>query len=512
MRRNRNVHGEKSPHGANLTRRGLLQRAGWVAAATAFPGTLVFGADTVDSSSVGANNVSPVMARLSAYMSEARGRALPDAVVEITKHHILDTIAAMVSGATLPPGRAILRFAVAYGGQPPCTIVSSKLLCGPIEAALVNANLAHSDETDDSHAPSLSHPGCDVIPATLAAGETFGVGGTQFLRAVALGYDVGTRVTMTLGGGKTANAYQFEEHRSTHSISGIFCAAAAAASAAGLDARQMRWVLDYTAQQSSGIAAWQRDTDHIEKGFVFAGMGARSGVTAALLVQSGWTGVDDIFSGPDNFFMAYQPKADPAGLVDQLGERYEVTRTNIKKWTVGSPIQAPLDALEIILRKHPFSSGDVKEVIVRAPKSEASIVNNRDIPDICLQYMVAVMLLDKTASFAAAHDKPRMSDPAVLRERAKVQLIGDDELEARLPRREAIVEVTLNDGTTLSEHVTAVRGTAENPMPREEVVAKARDLMAPVLGAANTATLIEKVLSLENVKDIRELRSLLQRS
>ena len=502
MGRDRKTYFPKRVGEAKLTRRNLLQRAGWAAAATALPSSIALGAE----------NVSPVMARLSSYMSEARDRALPDDVVEKTKHHVLDTIAAMVSGSTLPPGLVVLRFAASYGGEPISTIVSTKILCGPIEAAMVNGNLAHSDETDDSHAASLSHPGCDVIPAALAAAEKFGVGGTQFLRAVALGYDVGTRMTITLGGGKTARDYQFEEHRSTHSVAGIFCAAAAAASAASLNAQQMRWVLDYTAQQCSGIAAWQRDTDHIEKGFAFAGMGARSGVTSALLVQSGWTGVDDIFSGADNFFMAYAPKADPAGLVEKLGERYEVTQTNIKKWTVGSPIQAPLDALEIILKKHPFNAGDVKQVIVRTAKSEASIVNNRDIPDICLQHMVAVMLLDKTASFAAAHDKPRMQDPAVLRERSKVQLIGDDDLERRLPQREAIVEVTFTDGTKLTEHVTAVRGTVENPMPREEVVAKARDLMAPVLGAATTASLIEKVLALESVKDIRELRPLLQRA
>ena len=133
-------------------------------------------------------------------------------------------------------------------------------------------------------------------------------------------------------------------------------------------------------------------------------------------------------------------------------------------------------------------------------------------PDICLQHMVAVMLLDKTSSFKAAHDKARMQDPAVLRQRAKVQLIPDAELERALPRREAIVEITLVDGTKLTEHVVSVRGTPENPMPREEIVAKARDLMAPVLGAPATASLIEKVLNLEKVKNIRELRPLLQRS
>src|ERR1019366_4720173 len=227
-------------------------------------------------------------------------------------------------------------------------------------------------------------------------------------------------------------------------------------------------------------------------GFAFAGMGARSGVTSALLVQSGWTGIDDIFSGPDNFFEALGPKADPAGLVEKLGERYEVTRTNIKKWTVGSPIQAPLDALEAMRKKHPFEADQVQKVVVRMGTNDANTVNNREMPDISLQHMMAVMLLDKTASFAAAHDKPRMQDASVLRQRAKVQLIADEALDKLHPARVSIVEVTLADGAQLTERVEAVRGTAENPMTREEVVSKARDLMSPFLGAAKSASLIQK--------------------
>ncbi len=186
-------------------------------------------------------------------------------------------------------------------------------------------------------------------------------------------------------------------------------------------------------------------------------------------------------------------------------------RTNIKKWTVGSPIQAPLDALESVRQKHPFEPEQVKRITVRVATDEASVVNNRDIPDICLQHMMAVMLIDKTASFRAAHDKARMQDPAVLRERAKIELIPDAELEKLLPKRVAIVSVTLTDGTELTERVDAVRGTSENPMTREEVVAKARDLMAPVLGADASSKLIAKTLAIETVKDIRELRPLLQR-
>jgi len=445
--------------------------------------------------------------KLGNYMAEAAGRALPEEVIEKAKHHILDTLAAMISGAELPPGKVALAMAKAHAGEKTATVVGSNLLCGPIEAAMVNGMLAHSDETDDSHAPSQSHPGCSVVPATLAASEQFGTGGMRMLRAVALGYDVGTRVTMTLGG----LDYQMTAHHSTHSIAGDFGSAAAAGCVAGLNPQQMRWILDYAAQQASGIAAWQRDTDHIEKSLVFAGFPARNGVTAALLIQMGATGVDDIMAGSDNFLMAFNPKSSPNGLIDKLGERYEVTRTNIKKWTVGSPIQAPLDALEVMRKKHPFEADQVQKVVVRMGTNDANTVNNREMPDISLQHMVAVMLLDKTASFAAAHDKPRMQDAAIVRQRAKIQLIADEALDKLHPARVSIVEVTLTDGTQLTERIEAVRGTAQNPMTRDEVVSKARDLMSPRLGDAKSGKLIQTILALETVKDVRELRPLLQR-
>jgi 2-methylcitrate dehydratase PrpD len=449
----------------------------------------------------------PVMEALSAYMSAAATRALPAEVVDHVKHHLLDTLAAMISGSELLPGQAALRYVAAHAGKGRATVVATRLTAGAGDAALANGVMAHSDETDDSHNASRSHPGCSVVPAALAAGEEFGIDGTRLLRAVALGYDIGPRVVMAMGGA----AFSYESSLATHSIAGTFGAAAAASCAAGLDARQMRWALDYTAQQSSGIIAWRRDTDHIEKAFVFAGMAARNGVTSALLVQTGWNGVDDIFSGADNFFQAYAPKAQPEQLIEKLGERYEIAETDIKKWTVGSPIQGPLDAIEAIRAKRPFEADQVQRVTVRLAPSVGTVVDNRDMPDICLQHMVAVMLMDKTASFHAAHDKPRMQDPALLRQRAKVELVHDEELAKLLPVRVAIVEIGLADGSRLSERVSAVRGTPRNPMSRTEVIDKARDLIAPVLGPEPCGRLIETVLAIETMTDIRQLGPLLQR-
>src|SRR6202022_431405 len=355
----------------------------------------------------------------------------------------LDTLAAMISGSEIRPGRAAIEFVRAYGGKEVATVVASNIVCGPIEAALANGVLAHADETDDSHGPSRSHPGVSVVPAAFASGEQFGISGAQFLRAVTLGYDVGPRITMSMGG----PGYQAATHRSTHGTVATFASGAAAGCAASLNPQQMRFLLDYTAQQTSGIGAWSRDAEHMEKAFLFGGKPAAGAVLAATLIQAGWSGVDVVFSGPDNFFEALAPrengaiKADPTALVDKLGERYEIARTNIKKWTVGSPIQAPLDALVAFFKQRSFSADDVRKVVVRIASDEANTVSNRDMPDICMQHMVAIMLLDKTVTFASAHDRARMEDPAVLRARAKVDVVADPRIDARRPRREAIVEL-----------------------------------------------------------------------
>jgi 2-methylcitrate dehydratase PrpD len=483
-----------------LTRRSLLQGAGCFIAAAALSRTTVAAQDAMKSSA--GRSISPVMAKLSTYMSAARDHELPNEVLEKAKHHILDTFAAMVSGSELTPGREAIRFARAYGGEKIATVAASTVLCGPIEAAMANAELAHSDETDDYDPRNTGHPGCAIVPAALALGEQFGVSGAHFLRAVMLGYDVGLRAITTVGGGGVV--------KDIHIMLGTFGAAAAGGCVARLSSQQMRWVLDYAAQQStSGTPAWKRDTEHIEKAFVFAGAGARNGVTAALLVHSGWTGLDDILSGPDNFLQCYAPQADPNTFIDKLGERYDVERVNIKKWSVGGPIQPALDAFENLLKQHPLDPDQVQQIIVRIATNGAAIVNNREMPDICLQHLIAVMLIDKTVSFRAAHDNARMNDPAILSQRSKVQLIPNEEFERLNPRRVAVVEVTLNDGTHLSQRVDAVRGTTENPMTREDVAAKARDLMSPILGEQSCTNLITEVLDLENVKDIRELRPLL---
>lgn len=490
------------PEGGNLTRRNLLKGVGLIAASTGFAGW----PEAQPIQSAAATDQADVTGKLAAYMSNAAQRELPAEVEEKAKQHILDTIAAMFSGADLAPGKLGYKFARSYGGEPVATVVGTSIACGPIEAAMANGLRAQSDETDDSNSPSHSHPGCSTVPAALATGEKFGISGAHFIRAVTLGYDVGTRVMITLGGLN----YQMRTHRDAHSIVSTFGACAAAASAASLNQQQMRWVLDYSAQQASGIAAWERDTHHVEKALTFGGFTARNGVTTALLIHSGASGVDDIFFGSDNFFDAFGPRANPEGLIDKLGVFYQIANTNIKRWSVGSPIQAPLDALQFIIQHHSFKVADVQKVTVTVATDEARTVNNRDIPNICMQYLIALMLVKGTVSFRDSHDRALMSDPAIVAARAKVDLVGSPELQQLYPQLVAVVDVLLANGTHYTHRVDAVRGTVRNPMTSDELAEKARDLMTPFLGGEQTGKLIEAVLHLETISDIRSLRPLLQ--
>ena len=166
----------------------------------------------------------PIMSALSAYMSAAGTRALPAEITEHAKYHLLDTLASMISGSELAPGQAAQRYIRERGAKGAATVAGFALTAAPIDAALANGVLAHSDETDDSHNNSHSHPGCSVVPAALAAGEEFGINGARLLRAVTLGYDIGTRVVMAMGG----DDFSYESSLSTHSIAGTFGSAAAA--------------------------------------------------------------------------------------------------------------------------------------------------------------------------------------------------------------------------------------------------------------------------------------------
>ena len=239
-------------------------------------------------------------------------------------------------------------------------------------------------------------------------------------------------------------------------------------------------------------------------------MPARNGVAAATMVAAGFTGVDDVFSGERTFFQAYAAEPDPARLADGLGQRFEILGTNIKKWSAGSPAQSAIDALLHLVETTDLTAGMVKAITVRLPTGSDRTVDRTPAPDVNIQHLLALLLIDGTLTFRSIHDRERMGDPAILALRARIEVVPSDELLRARPRRQAIVEVDTNDGERHSHRVVAVRGTADNPMDRAEVEAKARDLMGGVLGRKRSETLIGAIRDLAAVKNLARLRPLWQ--
>jgi 2-methylcitrate dehydratase PrpD len=298
-------------------------------------------------------------------------------------------------------------------------------------------------------------------------------------------------------------------HRSAEGTASTFGSVGAAASLANLDERGIRFAISYAAQQESGLWSWVKDKDHIEKAFDFAGMGARNGVQAVTMVQSGMTGVADVLDGTHNLFIALSTQPNPQAMLDGLSKRFYVTETAIKTYSVGYPIQSPLDALLTLRKEHGLTPENVGSITVHVPSDAIGIVGDSAMPDVNCAHMVALALVKGAVSFADSHDAALMRDPRIVAQRRKVKVVADKALDDPAAPRGARVEVTLTDGRTFDHTTRFPPGTKENPLSVEGVNEKARDLMTPVLGKNKTERLIARINHLETVHDVGALRVLL---
>ncbi len=448
----------------------------------------------------------PYGARVARHAAQASSYQLPPEVIDHAKLHILDTLAAVVSGADLEAGRAGQRYAESVGGTPQASVLGTPIRAPLVEAALANGMAAHADESDDSHEESQTHPGCGVVTAAIVVAEEQRRSGRDFLAAVVLGYDMTTRFAQALGSGMSFKSSSLSSHAYGPLIGGGY----AAGSLMGLDAGGFRILLNYLAQEASGLTTWRLDERHTLKSYVFGGMPASNAVKAAALVRSGFTGGGDVLDVTGrNMLDAICSDPNPDALVDRLGERYTIVETDIKKYPVGYPIAAPLAALEQIIAAHPFGPRDITEVRVYYHEDWYQVIGDMSrMPDVNLRYCLAVTLLDGSLNFEASHDANRMAASEVVDLGNRIRMLGP---QPHLDRFAARVEIVVGDQVFGAEQGRDVLGRAENPMSKTQVHAKALELMRPVIGAAGGLRALEMVDKLEHIADMRELVAQLRR-
>lgn len=450
---------------------------------------------------------------LSAYITGARSAAIPDEFRALARLHILDTLASIVACRDLEPAALARKFALAQSGDArknAATILGTHDRAALMDAVFASAMAGHGAEINDFIPSAFVQPGPSIVSAALALAEQRDLSGDAVLRAVICGYELAGRIPKALGIDNLRRAGV-----ANHGIGPVFGTAAAAASLMGLPETRISDVLTYCAQQASGSWQWLLDVEHIEKSFVFAGMGARAGLNAALMVEAGFRGVRDALDNPGGWMRAGAFAGGDANrgyLVDGLGERTELVHTAYKRFPVGGPTQP---AVEGLLKLLPEIDRDAVGRIVISMPGRWQAFRDAAMPALNLRYLFSIILLDGRLDFVAAQSLERMhNDSAVKALMTKIDVQHDSAQEAPKgsPRTEsARIEVTLTDGTRKEIYVPYVLGFPSHPMGKADVEAKALELMAPCLGDARARDVIAQIDTIDTMPKAGALIGLIAR-
>lgn len=433
---------------------------------------------------------------------------LPLLTRDLATRHILDTVASIVACRDLEPSQVARRYALTNSSGGAVPILGTHERASLVDAVFASAMAGHGAEINDFMPSVFVQPGPAVVGTALCMAHQRDLSGRSVVHAVVAGYELAARLPRGLGGENLRRA-----GLASHGMAPTFGAAAAAASLAGLDRHSFGHVLAACAQQASGSWQWMLDVEHIEKSFVFAGIGARNGMQSVLLVESGFTGVRDCLDVPGGWGASSafrngdeDPDAFLIGL-DQPGAMHD---TAYKRYPVGGPTQPAVEALLDLVGE--VDPGDVAHVHIAMP-GRADAFRDAAMPALNLRYLAALILQDGHLDFESAQSLARMrGDEALAARMLHVEVVHDPSQETGIGRargESARVTLTMRDGSLIERHVPHVRGFPTHPMERAEVESKAMDLMQPRLGTQRAEAVVELCRGLEEQSSMRELIDLI---
>jgi 2-methylcitrate dehydratase PrpD len=446
-------------------------------------------------------SVSPTEA-LARFASRLLWSDLPLTVQDHLRLLSLDAIGCCVFGAALPWTLMIRRQVVAQGGRPDASILGSGFRVPAPSAALVNATAGHGFEMDDIHRDAIIHGGSLVFPAALALAEAEGsVSGTEFLCAVAAGYEVGLRVGAAAGQGLLLAGFH------PQGTSGAFASAAAAARILRLGPVDARRALGIAGSLGAGLMAAQEGA-MVKR--LHAGHAARVGVEAALLARSGFSGIENVIEAAyGGFLSTHSPSPQTERLLSGLGERFEIMQVGIKPFATVTSIHTCLQGLAGIMSEHGLRCGDIARI--RAGVSRATHVHcawpyrgqSLAAAQMNLYFGLAVMALDGDAG-APRFTEERLSDPRILDLITRIEARIDEAIDAggAATRHAARIEVETGGGECFERLVIERLGSPEKPLPVEQVREKFRANAGALLSPGSIRTLERLIDELETLDDV----------
>lgn len=446
-------------------------------------------------------------AAVSEFVAGARGADFGDELRGLASCHVLDTLASIVACRDLETAVVARRYALANSGGGASTILGTMDTSSVLDATFASAMAGHGAEINDFMPSVFVQPGPSIASAALVLAEQRRSSGRAVVDAVIAGYELAARVPRAVGVGNLRRA-----GFATHGVAPTFGTAAAAASIAALSTDQVSDVLSCAAQQASGSWQWLLDVEHIEKSLVFAGMGARNGLHAVLLVEAGFRGVRNCLDVEGGWRAGLSGgDADPSALLD-YGDLVALHDTAYKRYPVGGPTQPAIQAVLDLLADVDRSS--VTSVFIAMP-GRATAFRDAEMPALNLRYLTSLILEDGGLDFVDAQSLERMHGDERIKARMQtVEVVHDPDQETGTGRdraESARVTITRSDGTSIERFVPFVRGFPSHPMSREAVEDKAREVAGPHLGRERTERLIDRCRSLDRMERAEELIGLIAR-
>jgi 2-methylcitrate dehydratase PrpD len=409
--------------------------------------------------------------------------AIPTAVVERTVNLYVDWLGSALAGKGARPVETIARFARQAGGgqaDDPCEILINRTRTTPYFAAMVNGAASHFAEQDDVHNGSVFHPATVVFPVALALAQANRASGREFLAAAVAGYEVGIRIGEFLG-----RSHYKVFH--TTGTAGTVAAAATAGRLLGLTPTQMLDAFGSAGTQASGL--WEFLRDAADSKQLHTAMAAANGLMSAQLAADGFKGATHILEGAQGMAAGMSSDADPARLVDRLGNRWAIAETSFKYHAACRHTHPAADALLAVIQQHRLAPRDIAKVTAHVHQGAIDVLGAVVTPRTVHQAkfnMGTVLGLVAYHGYAGVTEFEQGFDAdAIAAFRDKVEMAFDAEVDSAYPARWiGKVTVLTGDGRTLQGRVDEPKGDPGNTLSRDEIESKLRRL-ATFSGAAS---------------------------
>ena len=412
---------------------------------------------------------------------------------------IADCIPVIAAGMQQPEMKALVARHLAQAASGTAWVIGAGKRAAPLDAALLNGTAGTWLELDEGNLFAKGHPGIQVVPAAVAAAQELAVAGSDLLLAVALGYELSSRI-------HRASNVKLSVH--PHGTYGVIGAAIAVGKLKNFTAGQMLELINVAATMGMATSR-QTLLDGATVRNIFTGHSGYMGLMATRLVECGFTGEIDSVSAVYGKILS--DTFDPARVIDGLGTEWLIAQSYFKLHPIGRYAHSAVDALEALLQGVPGGRVDVNEIErieVRAYMLAALLAEKNIISSFGARFSVPFALasiLVHGKSGLASFDDNAVANPQVQALAQRVDLREEPSFTARYPAEQPVtVRIVMKDGTIHSGECIVTKGEPTNPHQPEELTLKFFELGEPVWGKAVTQALNDGLMKIEDISDFRQ--------